>query len=234
MKYLIAALPIATLVACGGGGGGGGASYPNPGQTTFDPTTADTTITQNGTTYQFSGYINPNTNAPFTYGPANIAYLEDGNGNDVGYAYSSSNVTAAFGGDSNGLVFGLTGTPTAHSQVATGGTAIYDVAIDGVNFTADRHDLDFDYLFATADFGAGTFTGGDPVNNMISFDGTINGANIQGNVNIHVTSSSWGGPLVDGSGTFTGGFYGTNEVAGVWTANGNNGDQMGGVFYGFE
>jgi hypothetical protein len=230
MKYLIAALPIATLVACGGGGGGGGTPAPSvqSGTATFDPTTGDTDITQNGTTYNFTG------TSLTTISGTPSAQLRDSNGTINGVVFSSNDVTLAFGIENGSApVFALSGTQTAPSQAQTGGSAIYRVEVSGANSNTpptSGSNMAFHNIDLTADFGASTLTGGGPGSFVpFEFNGTIyNGTMVQGTIRNDAS-----GPLTAGSGNFTGGFYGTDELAGIWTTTGTtSGDQMGGVFYG--
>jgi hypothetical protein len=86
------------------------------------------------------------------------------------------------------------------------------------------------------DFGAGTLMTSNPLD-LFQFNGTINGTTFSGAVRNNANTDTATPGSIDyleaGTGTFSGGFYGTDQIAGTWQTTGNvNGNQMGGIFFG--
>jgi hypothetical protein len=231
MKYLIAALPIATLVACGGsgsGGGGTGTSAPSVqyGTSTFNQTTGTTIITQNGTSYGFVA----TSGGPYLGAQAFI--LENTSGAEIGYVVDSSDVRVAFGNMFGTMAIGLDGIQTAPAQAQTGAIVTYSGLVAGTNAATSsamgNNNLTYDTISLQVDFGAGTITNIPGNTDLYTFNGQIyNAIMVDGTIS-HGSSANG---LVAGSGHFTGGFYGTDELAGLWQTTGANGDEMSGLFF---
>lgn len=197
------------LTACGGSGGGTANVNPTPNPTPAPVTTIGTAANSNGT-YSVT-QNNVTTTLPVTNFTLNGQPAWAGTQGFRANAYESANVLAIGGLDGNGDLFaGITGTLTNNLPSGTANySGRYSLTTAGQTITSAPLDL-------SADFTTGTIQ--DVGNNTIDVSGTISGSSISGTVTYNGSNS-----------TLSGGFYGTNEVAGAF-----DGSNFAGILYGIE
>lgn len=200
-KYAACTLILTSLAACGGSSGSGSTAVPT---TPTTPAIAVGSAAKTGGVYSVVQGTTTTTLPPvgFTANgqPAWATATTKAN------AYESANVLA-IGGVQNGTEFaGVSGTPGA---VQATGTATYTGRY-AVNTASSSQSGP---LELNANFGAGTIADNT---SAIDVAGTITGSQFAGTV-------TFGGDTAD----LSGGFYGTNEMAGAFA-----GDNIGGVIYG--
>ncbi len=176
-------------------------------------------VTQNGVTRMQTG-------GGGSVGSA-LRFWGGGGGTNKAYAYESADVLVISGMEagSNATYAGLTG--TAASSVPTSGVAAYVGEFTGTYYRGGAINGPWNVngnLTTNVDFGSGLLAGngtGD-ASSTLSVSGTISGTNFNGVALFDAIDTS--GPAVV---PMTGGFYGTNTLAGIY-----QGTSVSGLFYG--
>lgn len=162
-----------------------------------------------------------------------------------GQTYNSESVQALalvedtrlspFGNNGITVHLGLSGTqvlPSTHTNQSSATYEGYIYAMDGYSPTGSRP---YDVLVPVtlnADFTAGTFAGNShsPSSNNIPTYTISNGVINGGQINAEIAHT--GGQYASGTGRFEGGFYGTNELVGVFSTTTTNGSRTAGIVQG--
>lgn len=200
-KYAACTLILTSLTACGGSSGSDSTAVPTA------PTTPAIAVGSAANTGGVYSVVQGTTTTTLPSG----AFTLNGQpawatGTTRANAYESANVLA-IGGVQSGTAFaGISGTP---GVVPTTGTATYTGRY-AVNSAASSQSGP---LVLSANFGSGTIADNTAAIDVV---GTITGSEFAGTV-------TFGGNTAD----LSGGFYGTNEMAGAFA-----GDNIGGVIYG--
>jgi hypothetical protein len=200
-KYAACTLILTSLAACGGSSNSGSIEAP-----TTPPTPAMVVGSAANTGGAYSVVQGTTTTTLPSGGFSLNGQPAWATGTTRANAYESGNVLAIGGVQSGTSFAGISGTPGA---VPATGTATYTGRY-AVNSAASSQS---GALALNADFDAGTIA-----DNTTAIDvaGTITGSEFAGTV-------TFGGDTAD----LSGGFYGTNEMAGAFA-----GDNIGGVIYG--